>query len=63
MGIRDAVFQHVLKPRPVAYVYFGEGARRAAMSDLWSREEARVIAERIARGFTRAGGNEKAPPG
>ena len=40
--------------RAVAYVYFAEGARRAAMPDLWSPEEAQAIAERIARGFTRA---------
>lgn len=41
--------------RAVAYVYFAEGARRAAMPDLWSPEEAQAIAERIARGFTLAG--------
>lgn len=41
--------------RAIAYVYFAEGARRAAMPDLWSPEEAKIIAERIAKGFTRAG--------
>lgn len=41
--------------KAVAYVYFAEGARRASMPDLWSPEEARTIAERIAKGFTRAG--------
>lgn len=40
--------------RAVAYVYFAEGARHTAMPDLWSRDEARVIAERIARGFSAA---------
>lgn len=39
--------------RTVSYVYFAEGARRAA-TGRWSREEARAIAERVARGFTRA---------
>ena len=41
--------------RAVAYVYFAEGARRAAMPDLWSPQEAQAIAERIAKGFSRAG--------
>lgn len=41
--------------RAVAYVYFGEGGRRSAMPGTWTREEANAIAERIARGFTRAG--------
>lgn len=40
--------------RPVAYVYFAEGTRQAA-TGRWSREAAERIAERIARGFTRAG--------
>jgi hypothetical protein len=39
--------------RAVSYVYFAEGARRSS-TGRWSREEARAIAERIARGFTRA---------
>lgn len=39
--------------RAVSYVYFAEGARQSA-TRRWLREEARVIAERIARGFTRA---------
>ena len=32
-----------------------DAAGRAAMPDLWSPEEAQAIAERIAKGFTRAG--------
>lgn len=50
--------------RPVAYVYFAENARRSA-TGRWSREEARAIAKRIARGFTLSGarsGSENAPP-
>jgi hypothetical protein len=42
--------------RAVSYVYFASGARLSAVPDLWSRDEARAIAERIARGFTLAGG-------
>lgn len=40
--------------RPVAYVYFAEGARRSA-TGRWSTDDARAIAQRIARGFTLAG--------
>jgi hypothetical protein len=39
--------------RPGASVYFASGARLTAMSDLWMRDEAQAIAERIARGFSR----------
>jgi hypothetical protein len=49
--------------RTVAYVHFAEDARLSTMPDLWTRDEAWAIAERIARGFTRTGaGQEKAPP-
>lgn len=43
--------------RSVAYVYYAEGARRSA-TGRWSHDEARAIAERIARGFTLAGQRE-----
>lgn len=40
--------------RAVAFVYFGEGARRAAIPGTWTREEAYAIAERIAGRLTGA---------
>ena len=40
--------------RAISYTYFAEGARRSALPGSWTRDEARVIAERIARGFTLA---------
>lgn len=39
--------------RAVSYIYHAEDTRKAA-TGRWSREEARAIAERIARGFTKA---------
>jgi hypothetical protein len=39
--------------RAVAYVYFAEGSRLTAMGNVWTRKEARELADRIARGFSR----------
>jgi len=44
--------------RAVSFVYFAEGARLAA-TGRWSQAEARAIAERIARGFTKAAERDK----
>lgn len=38
----------------ICFTYFAEGPRRSAIPGAWTREEARAIADRIARGFTRA---------
>lgn len=43
--------------RAVAFVYFATGPRLSAIPGAWTRDEAADIAQRIARGFTRAGTN------
>jgi hypothetical protein len=39
--------------RAVTYVYHATGARLSAILGSWTKDEARAIAQRIARGFSR----------
>jgi hypothetical protein len=40
--------------RAVTYVYYATGARLSAILGSWTKEEARMIAQRVAKGFSRA---------
>jgi len=40
--------------RAISYVYYATGARLSAILGSWTKDEARAIARRIARGFSRA---------
>jgi hypothetical protein len=39
--------------RAVTYVYYATGARLSAILGSWTKDEARAIAQQIARGFSR----------